>query len=246
MTGRAPRIAWIGADDPPDAFPSLDCAFSEPDGLLAAGGDLSVARLLFAYSHGIFPWYDEGQPILWWSPDPRCILRPDEFHVARRLRRSLRKSNFDICFNSVFADVVNASAALREGQSGTWITPDMKDAYQQLHIDGFAHSVEVWQDDNLIGGLYGVSIGTAFFGESMFSRTSNASKAAMLALCRELSERRFELLDCQVASPHLTSLGAGAIGRARFSALLADSCKSGARLELPVGGRCPITDYLPK
>ena len=246
MTGRAPRIAWISKDDPPEAFPPLEHAFTEPDGLLAAGGDLSAERLLYAYRHGIFPWYEEGQPILWWSPDPRCVLFPGEFHLARRLRRSLRTSAFEISFNSAFADVVEASAAHREGQTGTWITPDMKKAYQALHVAGFAHSVEVWQNNMLIGGLYGLSIGTVFFGESMFSRTSNASKAAMLALCSELSARHFELLDCQVVSPHLTTLGARLIARPEFGAILDKSCKSGDQLTLPTGARCPITHYLPE
>ena len=246
MTGRAPGIAWISRDDPPDAFPPVDQAFREPDGLLAAGGDLSAARLLYAYRHGIFPWYDDGQPILWWSPDPRCVLVPQEFHLARRLRRSLRSSGLEVSFNSAFDEVIEACAAHREGQSGTWITEDMKKAFKAVHRDGFAHSVDVWRGGVLVGGLYGLSIGKVFFGESMFSRESNASKVAMLALCRELAERDFELLDCQVDSPHLSSLGAKLSPRSEFARILANACKSGACLELPTGVRRPIGDYLPE
>ena len=246
MTGRAPRIAWISRDDSPDAFPPVDQAFTEPDGLLAAGGDLSADRLLYAYRHGIFPWYDDGQPILWWSPDPRCVLVPQEFHLARRLRRALRSSGFEVSFNSAFDEVIEACSEHREGQSGTWITAGMKKAFKAMHRDGFAHSVDVWRGGVLIGGLYGLSIGRVFFGESMFSRESNASKAAMLALCGELAERQFELLDCQVDSPHLSSLGAKLIPRPEFARILGNVCKSDTCLELPSGVRRPITDYLPE
>ena len=246
MTGRAPRIAWISRDDSPDAFPPVDQAFTEPDGLLAAGGDLSADRLLYAYRHGIFPWYDDGQPILWWSPDPRCVLVPQEFHLARRLRRALRSSGFEVSFNSAFDEVIEACSEHREGQSGTWITAGMKKAFKAMHRDGFAHSVDVWRGGVLIGGLYGLSIGSVFFGESMFSRESNASKAAMLVLCGELAERQFELLDCQVDSPHLSSLGAKLIPRPDFARILGNACKSGTCLELPSGVRRPITDYLPE
>jgi leucyl/phenylalanyl-tRNA--protein transferase len=244
MTGRAPRIAWISPGDPPDAFPAVEQAFDEPDGLLAAGGNLSVDRLLYAYRHGIFPWYDEGQPILWWSPDPRCVLLPAEFHVAKRLRRSLKSSGIEVSFNRAFNKVIEACAEHRDGQAGTWITADMKKAYQALHEGGFAHSVEIWQGDSLVGGLYGLAIGRVFFGESMFSRENNASKAAMLALCQELALRDFELLDCQVASPHLASLGARLIRRSDFTKRLESACKSGALLELASGIKRPITEYL--
>lgn len=245
MTGHAPRIAWISRDDPPDAFPPLDHAFSEPDGLLAAGGDLSADRLLYAYRHGIFPWYDEGQPILWWSPDPRCVLVPSEFHLARRLRRTFGSAGIEVSFNEAFDEVIEACATYREGQSGTWITTDMKKAYHALHMDGFAHSVDVWRGGELIGGLYGLSIGRVFFGESMFSRQANASKAAMLALCRELAVRQFEILDCQVDSPHLLSLGARLIPRSEFAAILENACDCGSRLDIPTGIRRPIAEYLP-
>ncbi len=244
MTGRAPRIVWISKDDPPDAFPCVDQAFDEPDGLLAAGGDLSADRLLYAYRHGIFPWYDEGQPILWWSPDPRCVLRPSEFHVARRLRRSLNSSQFEVSFDHAFNAVIDACAEHRDGQPGTWITAEMKKAYQVLHSDGFAHSVEVWHGDALVGGLYGLGLGRVFFGESMFSREKNASKAAMLVLCKELIARNVELLDCQVVSPHLMSLGARLIHRSDFAATLESACEPATRLVLPGDMRRPIKDYL--
>lgn len=224
MNRRAPRLAWIGADDPPGSFPPVDEAFAEPDGLLAAGGDLSKERLLYAYRHGIFPWYDEGQPILWWSPNPRCILRPAELHIARRLRRWLRTSGFTITFNRSFDAVIAACAENRIGQRGTWITPDMHQAYRKLHNDGWAHSVEVWQKDALAGGMYGLAIDRVFFGESMFTRIDNASKAAMIALCSELVEGGYQLLDCQIESPHLASLGAILMPRRQFSTFLSSAC----------------------
>lgn len=220
----SPRIAWLAPDDPPERFPPVDRACREPDGLLAAGGDLSPERLLYAYRHGIFPWYEEGQPILWWSPDPRCILRPAEFHVARRLRRWLHDCTFELRFNSAFSQVVEGCAGQRPGQQGTWITPAMAAAYADLHRTGWAHSVEVWDADSLVGGMYGLAIGRAFFGESMFSRESNTSKLAMLAACRTLAAREFLLLDCQVVSPHLLTLGAVTLARDEFSALLQVAC----------------------
>ena len=218
------RIAWISADDPPDAFPDTERAMREPDGLLAAGGDLSSERLLAAYRLGIFPWFERGQPILWWSPDPRCILAPGRFHVSRRLRRELRRSQAEIRFNTCFADVIAHCAAPRRGQHGTWITSEMIAAYATLHADGWAHSIEVWQDTALIGGLYGVSIGRVFFGESMFSRRSNASKYALYALSNYLQTRDFALIDCQVMSHHLTTLGATLMPRAQFAEILAVAC----------------------
>lgn len=222
---KSPQIAWISRDDPPDAFPNPRNAFEVPDGLLAAGGDLSSERLLFAYEHGIFPWYEEGQPILWWSPDPRCVIRPAELHLSRRSLRHLRNSHYELTFNRRFNDVVAACAGERAGQPGTWITSDMATAYAELHIGGWAHSVEVWLDDNLAGGLYGLSIGKAFFGESMFSRANNASKAAMLGLCQELVRRQFRIFDCQVESPHLMSLGASMMPRRDFLQLLQAACR---------------------
>lgn len=227
----ASRIVWLDPGDPPDAFPDIVNALAEPDGLLAAGGDLSSARLIEAYRRGIFPWFDEGQPILWWSPDPRCAMRPEEFHVSRSLRRALRKSSFEIRFNEAFADVIRACAEPRPSQAGTWITSDMILAYERLHTEGWAHSVEVCDGAELVGGVYGIAIGRMFFGESMFSRRTNASKFGMLALARILSDNGFALLDCQVVSPHLSTLGAHMIPRAEFSAILAEACETPAAFE---------------
>lgn len=240
---KSPRITWISSDDPPESFPDAGSAFDTPDGLLAAGGDLSERRLLYAYRHGIFPWFDDGQPILWWSPDPRCVIRPDQFHVSRRLDRSLRQSGFEISFNTAFSDVVAMCAEDRDGQQGTWITADMADAYAHLHSSGWAHSVEVWSEGVLCGGLYGLAIGKAFFGESMFSRHSNASKAAMLALCRLLDKADFAILDCQVESPHLMSLGARLMPRAEFTALLSGACARQSRLRSFPAGRTGISEF---
>ena len=242
MTSLRPnRIAWLNADDPPSAFPDVASAMREPDGLLAAGGDLSRDRLLYAYSRGIFPWYDEGQPILWWSPDPRCILRPDRYHVSRRLARTLKRAVDELTFNRSFSDVILACAGPRRQQQGTWITPDMIDAYRRLHAEGWAHSVEVRRGGRLVGGIYGVAIGRVFFGESMFSHETDASKMAMLGLCRILEAEGFEMLDCQVASGHLLTLGAENIPRADFTAMLKSACAGGERFDswptrsLPIG-----------
>ena len=227
---KSPRITWISSNDPPEAFPDIGSAFDTPDGLLAAGGDLSEKRLLYAYRHGIFPWFDDGQPILWWSPDPRCIIRPNEFYLSRRLRRYLRQSGFEISFNTAFSEVISKCAEDRAGQQGTWITAEMTDAYSHLHRQGWAHSVEVWSEGVLSGGLYGLAIGRAFFGESMFSRHSNASKAAMLALCRLLVKADFTVLDCQVESPHLLGLGATLMPRAEFATMLSAACAGQSQL----------------
>ncbi len=228
----APQIRWISRHDPPEAFPPADSALASPNGLLAAGGDLAPERLLYAYRHGIFPWFEDGQPILWWSPDPRAVLRPADFHLQRRLRRTLRTSPLQLSFNAAFADVMLACAERRRRRHhGTWITGGMLDAYTELHRLGWAHSVEVWRESELIGGIYGLVIGRAFFGESMFSRVSNASKIAMLALCRELVQRDFVLLDCQVPSPHLQTLGAVPVPRRRFLEELRSACSPASRLD---------------
>ena len=241
---KSPNITWISSDDPPDAFPEIESAFDIPDGLLAAGGDLSPERLLYAYRHGIFPWYDSGQPILWWSPDPRCVLRPHEFHVSKRLRRSLSRSKLEVSFNQAFSAVIAACAEDRIGQQGTWITDDMADAYSRLHQQGWAHSIEIWQGNHLAGGLYGLAIGRAFFGESMFSHQTNASKAAMLALCQQMVQNDFEILDCQVESPHLVSLGASLMPRNKFAAVLRQACKSNAQFFDWPTGRRQMLDFL--
>jgi len=219
------RVVWISTSDPPDSFPDIDGAMHEPDGLLAAGGDLSSPRLLAAYRLGIFPWFDDGQPILWWSPDPRCVLVPGDFYVSRRLKRDLRQSPAIIRFNYGFDEVIRSCAEPRITQQGTWITADMIAAYDRLHDEGWAHSVEVWQDGKLVGGLYGLAIGSVFFGESMFSRQDNASKFALFALSRHLHDRAFELIDCQVASQHLLTLGAKMMPRREFSRMLHSACE---------------------
>jgi len=196
-------------------FPSPDDA--EPDGLLAVGGDLSSRRLLLAYAMGIFPWYSDGQPILWWSPDPRLILALKDFHISRRLGQILRGGTFRVTFDRDFSGVIRACASIeRTGQEGTWITPEMEQAYIELHQLGFAHSVESWIGDELLGGVYGVSLGRAFFGESMFARASNASKVAMATLVKRLETWGFHFLDAQVTTPHMLSLGAKEISRETF------------------------------
>ena len=240
---RSPHVHWINENDPPHAFPPIDSAFRVPDGLLAAGGDLSEERLIYAYAHGIFPWFSEGQPILWWSPDPRCILFPPDLRVSRRTRRWLRKSGYTVNFNRDFAAVIDECAADRPGQEGTWITEEMSLAYRRLHRAGWAHSIEIRRDSDLAGGLYGIAIGKAFFGESMFSREDNASKAAMQALCDVLKDHGFALLDCQVVSPHLLTMGAVSIERAAFAALLARACQAPAKfVGWPANAR-PILDF---
>ncbi len=196
-------------------FPPPDHA--EPDGLLAVGGDLSSERLLLAYQMGIFPWYDDGLPILWWSPDPRLILEPADFHLSRRLRRTLRQGRFQVTFDRAFAAVILACATVpRKEQDGTWITAEMRQAYIRLHELGYAHSVETWLEGNLVGGIYGISLGRCFFGESMFSYERDASKTAIAVLVDHLMRWSFHMLDAQVTSPHLISLGAKEIPRKVF------------------------------
>jgi leucyl/phenylalanyl-tRNA--protein transferase len=217
-------LHWIRPDDPPEAFPDPRHALREPDGLLAVGGDLAPARLLAAYRRGIFPWYEEGQPILWWSPDPRAVLRPGELRVSGSLRKTLRNWGGRVTFDEGFAEVVRGCAQPRAHQRGTWLTPEMQAAYERLHALGHAHSVEVWDAGALAGGLYGIALGRVFFGESMFSRRRDASKIALVHLRAELGRRGFELIDCQVHSPHLASLGSRAIPRTEFLGLLERLC----------------------
>lgn len=211
----AANLHWIDAADPPDSFPDPDQALTDPDGLLAVGGDLSVDRLLAAYRLGIFPWYQDDQPILWWSPDPRAVLFPPELHVSRSLHRILRKNQFSVSLDQDFAGVI-AGCATERDDAGTWITGDMERAYQRLHDGGYAHSVEVWNEGQLAGGLYGVNIGRVYFGESMFSRQPNASKVALVQLIRICRESGIDMVDCQIASAHLASLGSRQISRTEF------------------------------
>ena len=195
--------------------------FSEGDGLLAVGGDISQERLLKAYYMGIFPWYSDPDPILWWSPDPRLVLFPYEMRVSRRLRRTIRRRTFRITMDSAFEQVIQSCAEIpRKHEKGTWITPDMVTAYCRLHTAGFAHSVEAWYEGRLAGGLYGVAIGRCFFGESMFSNQSNASKVAFVELVEYLHKRKFRLIDCQVTTTHLKNFGARDISRAEFLNIL--------------------------
>ena len=197
-------------------FPKPDLA--EPDGLLAVGGDLSTKRLLLAYQNGIFPWYSDDTPILWYSPHERFVLFPDELKVSKSMRQILRSGKLKVTVDTCFNDVITAcSTAPREGQDGTWIVPDMISAYNRLHLEGYAHSVEVWQDDKLVGGLYGVHVGDVFCGESMFSRVSNASKTALIYLC---NTALYKLIDCQVHTGHLESLGARMISREQYMDVL--------------------------
>jgi leucyl/phenylalanyl-tRNA--protein transferase len=205
----------------PTLFPDPRNALSEPNGLLAFGGDLSPQRLIAAYTRGIFPWYSEGDPLLWWSPDPRCVFATDAVHRSHSLAKFLRKSTWQWSMNRAFEDVIRACAAPREDQQGTWITSDMIAAYTNLHLLGYAHSLEVWDGDALIGGLYGVAVGRMFSAESMFSRRTNASKVALHALAQTLQERGFPLIDAQVPNPHLLRMGAHDMPRARFLARLA-------------------------
>ena len=201
-------------------FPPLAQALRRPNGLLAAGGDLSPARLLDAYRHGIFPWFSPGDPILWWSPDPRMVMFPSEFRISHSLRKTLSKGACEVRSNSAFEQVMRACSDPREGENGTWITEEMIAAYCELHRLGYAHSIEVWMQNQLVGGLYGVSIGRMFFGESMFSRRTDASKIALAHLARQLERWNFGLIDCQMYTPHLSSLGAREIPRAEFIARL--------------------------
>lgn len=199
------------------AFPPINRALDDPNGLLAVGGDLSPERLLRAYQHGIFPWYSEDQPILWWSPDPRGVIFTERFKPNRSLRKMLNRKLFNVTIDKAFDDVIAGCAAPRSDGQGTWISPDMQIAYRRLHYQGYAHSIECWQDEELVGGLYGVSLGRLFFGESMFSRVSNASKVAFCFLIEHCRRLGMPLIDCQMQNNHLESLGAVEIARDVFS-----------------------------
>ena len=204
------------------SFPPASAAMEYPNGLLASGGDLSIKRLLLAYRHGIFPWYSDGEPILWWSPDPRMVFRTDRVHVPRRLARALRGSNWTIRADTAFHEVMCECAQPRPGQPTTWISDDILHAYGELHDAGHAHSIEVFDGVGMIGGIYGVAVGQMFFGESMFGRVSGASKVALLALCHALELWGWPLLDAQVQSDHLETLGAQSMPRAEFLREIAD------------------------
>lgn len=226
-------ITWLSPQDAPEWFPPLEQALEEPAGLLAAGGDLSPERLMAAYRAGIFPWYSPGQPVLWWSPDPRAVLFPEEFRCTRSLAKSLRNGGFELSVDRDFTSVIDGCAAPRAASPGTWITADMRAAYLELHRLGYGHSIEVWRTGTLIGGLYGVRLGGVFFGESMFSRARDASKAALahlVALCRR---NAIVTIDCQLPSRHLASLGARTIPRKQFQTLLREHVHSAPAALLP-------------
>lgn len=225
---------WIPRGAPPDTFPDAALALREPNGLLAAGGDLSPQRLVAAYRRGIFPWYGDEQPILWWTPDPRTVLRPEAMRVSRSLRKTLNRGIFEVTMDTAFETVIAACAAPRGDDGGTWITHEMFSAYNRLHRLGWARSVECWHHGELAGGLYGVAIGRVFFGESMFSRVSDASKVALVHLCR----MDYELIDCQIESDHLFRLGAQTMPRAQFLHQLAVLTRDEAAVP-PSGGPCP-------
>ncbi|WIX00933.1 leucyl/phenylalanyl-tRNA--protein transferase [Pseudomonas sp. AR5] len=212
-------LTWLQRDDL--GFPPLEQALREPNGLLAAGGDLSAERLVAAYRHGCFPWYQEGQPILWWSPDPRTVLFPGELHVSRSLRKRIRQGELRVTFDQAFAEVIQGCAEPRSYAEGTWITPAMQHAYIRLHERGIAHSVEVWRQGVLVGGLYGLAMGRLFFGESMFSRETDASKVGFVQLVERLRDWGFEMIDCQMHTHHLASFSARPIPRSEFKRLLA-------------------------
>jgi leucyl/phenylalanyl-tRNA---protein transferase len=231
-------IPWLDAQT---AFPPVDSALREPNGLLAAGGDLSSSRLVDAYRRGIYPWYSDGQPALWWSPDPRMVLFVDEFRMSRSLRKRVRHGDFDVRLDTAFRTVIQACArAPRGGQDGTWITPEMMRAYARMHDLGYAHSVEAWRDGELVGGLYGLALGKVFFGESMFARATDASKVCLAALVASMQHRGMTMIDCQQETQHLASLGARPIPRREFVRRLSEMIDSSAPPEGwtagPIGG----------
>ncbi|ENO88525.1 leucyl/phenylalanyl-tRNA--protein transferase [Thauera linaloolentis] len=217
-------IPWL--DDPP-GFPPVEQALDEPNGLLAAGGGLSPEWLLAAYRQGIFPWFNPGEPILWWSPDPRLVLAPGLIRISRSLRKVLRRRHFEIRFDTRFEAVIDACAAPRAPGLGTWITPEVRAAYQRMHELGYAHSVESWRDGRLVGGLYGMALGRIFFGESMFSIESDASKSALAHLARFLHTQGYAIIDCQMTTTHLVSMGAHEISRRQFCSMLAEHASTG-------------------
>ncbi|WP_051205775.1 leucyl/phenylalanyl-tRNA--protein transferase [Oceanospirillum maris] len=224
------ELPWLDPEQPP-LFPSVDEALSDPPGLLAFGGQLNAHWLLHAYQSGIFPWFNPGEPILWWSPSPRMVILPAEFKVRRSLKKTLRKQLYDITFDQDFKSVLEGCAAARNYTEESWLTPEMRQAYLALHHAGYAHSVEAWQDGQLVGGLYGVAIGRIFCGESMFAKATDASKVAFVHLVEQLKAWKFELIDCQVYTDHLASFGAKEIERQVFLGYLAEYANVAMPLE---------------
>lgn len=223
------RLHWLDPRNPHQPFPPVHLAMRDPNGLLAIGGDLSATRLLRAYRQGIFPWYNPDEPILWWCPDPRTVLPPSGMHVSHSLRKTIRRADYALSFDRAFDEVLEACSAARGKSRGTWLGDDMRGAYAELHRRGNAHSVEVWRDGALIGGLYGVTLGRVFFGESMFSRATDASKLALYWLAQQLQRWDFEMIDCQVSSAHLLSLGARELPREQFLKTLAPAVQAEGR-----------------
>lgn len=224
-------IPWLSPYD--HLFPAPECALNEPNGLLAVGGDLSPERILAAYHQGIFPWFNPGDPILWWSPSPRTVIYPEQLHISKSLQKLLRKGIYRVTFDNCFEDVMRSCAAPRTYADGTWISEDIIAGYTELHRRGYAHSVEVWQENQLVGGLYGMALGNVFFGESMFSHADNASKFGFAYLVRQLRQWKFELIDCQVANDHLFSLGAVEIPREEFQKILVNFVHAPSVYSLP-------------
>ncbi len=217
-------VPWLDPYNDAQPFPNPEYALDYPDGLLAAGGSLAPKRLLRAYRGGIFPWYSPGQPILWWSPDPRTVLFPEQLKISRSLRKTQKKGIFSLTMDRAFATVIQACGEPRRGEHGTWITPEMQTAYRRLYQLGYAHSVETWHDGQLVGGLYGVAVGRVFFGESMFSRMSDASKVALVGLVEQLRQWQFTVIDCQMRTDHLVRMGAVDIPRRHFLGLVEQGC----------------------
>lgn len=219
------QLYWVADNVIANGFPPVSSALRDPDGLLAIGGNLSTKTLLDAYQHGIFPWYSSGQPILWWSPNPRCVLELDGLKISKSLNKTLHKNIYQISFNHAFDDVIHACSGPRKTHEDTWITDEMSEAYRQLHRLGDALSIETWQQDELVGGLYGIVIGKVFFGESMFSKSKDASKVALVSLVEELKQKRFRIIDCQVHSKHLQTMGATPMSRDLYVNLLKHYCQ---------------------
>jgi len=230
------QLTVLDPHKPEQVFPALNKALHEPDGLLAIGGCLSQKRLLTAYRCGVFPWYNPGEPILWWSPDPRLVLFPDKLLVSRSLRKTLRNKRFSVTFDQAFSEVIAACAKPRKESAGTWITDDIAQAYNELHQSGFAHSAEAWLDGELVGGLYGVALGRVFFGESMFHTQTDASKVVFATLIEQLKAWDYQLIDCQVHTKHLASFGAVNCDRSYFVKLLNQYCDTQAH---PSAWKCP-------
>lgn len=223
------RLHWLDPGDENQPFPPAHLAMRNPNGLLAIGGDLSPTRLVRAYSHGIFPWFNPNEPILWWCPDPRAVLIPDQFHLSRSMVKVLRRADFALSMDRAFDAVLEGCAETRADSHGTWLGAEMRQAYRALFDRGLCHSIEVWRRGQLIGGLYGVALGRIFFGESMFSRATNASKIALSLLTRQLATWDFQMLDCQIASAHLQRLGAAEVPRERFLTQLREALRQPSR-----------------